>query len=141
STLDALGLKVLGLDREQPMTVRLRVRSSNGTATAYLTAVEINGRPIPAVARDKLAQMLAKSSSKVPLGRPIDLPHDVDRVALASDGARARFAGEPAGESAGVSAVTRAAPPSAPPPALRPAPTPAAAAATRNAVGRTAPVQ
>ena len=69
------------LDGERPVTITIRIRSANGTATVDVESVEVSGVTIEGPMLDFLIRnyvMAAYPAAKI--GQPFDLGHRIERL-------------------------------------------------------------
>jgi hypothetical protein len=77
------------LEGERPLKVYLRVASSGGRCTVFLTRVEMSGTVISGAVLDYLIKtFLLPLYPDVILGEPFDLPLNIERIELAPEGVR-----------------------------------------------------
>jgi hypothetical protein len=77
------------LEGERPVKVTVRVESSNGTATVYLTGVEISGVTASGRALDFLmSQIFLPLFPDARVNQPFELRDDIDHIDLRPDGVR-----------------------------------------------------
>lgn len=81
------------IEGERPLKVSLRVESSGGRATFYLTAVELNGVSITGSLLDLLVgTFFLASHPDAKINEPFDLPHNMERMAVDARGVRVTIA-------------------------------------------------
>jgi hypothetical protein len=77
------------LEGERPLKVYVRVASGGGRCTVYLTRVEMSGAVISGTVLDYLIKtFLLPLYPDVVLGEPFDLPLNIERIELLSEGVR-----------------------------------------------------
>ena len=80
------------IEGERPFQVSIRLESSGGRATVYLTAVEISGIALPRPVLDFLVQdFFLPLFPDAKIGQPFDLRDDIERIDLRPDGVRVQM--------------------------------------------------
>jgi hypothetical protein len=77
------------IEGERPLRIQVRVLSSNGSCTVYLTQVDLSGATVSGGVLDYLVKtFLLPLYPDVKIDQPFELPLDIDRIELIPQGIR-----------------------------------------------------
>ncbi len=77
------------IDGERPLKISIRVESSNGRATVYLTRVELSGVAIDGSILDFLIRHFVQPRyPDIKINEPFDLDYNIDRIDIQPTGVR-----------------------------------------------------
>lgn len=83
------GLIAALIDGERPLKISIRVESSNGRATVFLTRVELSGVAIDGSILDFLIKHFVQPRyPDIKINEPFDLDYNIDRVEVQPSGVR-----------------------------------------------------
>lgn len=83
------GLVAMLVEGERPLKISIRVESSNGRCTVFLTRVELSGVPIEGSILDFLIKnFLAPRYPDAKINQPFDLEDNMDRIEVQPSGVR-----------------------------------------------------